>query len=183
MFPCLNGETAARDLTLTSTGGGSSSDMQRSPLYLVGCGWVGEDFKAPRSGAFLKHLGVHGVFCDAPEKTNAKTRAASIPRGLGTECMLRQNAKMHIPSRARASGCIFERRAFKLESGVQSTTSLPCTCPVPSHHSKQSEKCLSLLAEPICSPAGSVTAPSSTPSTCRSACTKPRAEGSPRSTS
>ena len=106
MSPCLNGETAARDLTLTSTGGGSSSDMQRSPLYLVGCGWVGEDFKAPRSGAFLKHLGVHGVFCDAPEKTNAKTRAASIPRGLGTECMLRQNAKMHIPSRVRASGCI-----------------------------------------------------------------------------
>ena len=90
MSPCLNGETAARGLTLTSTGGGSSSDMQRSPLYLVGCGWVGEDFQAPRSGASLKHLGVHGVFCDAPEKTNAKTRAASIPKALGTECMLRQ---------------------------------------------------------------------------------------------
>ena len=25
---------------------------------------------------------------------------------------------------------------------------LPCTCPVPSHHSKQSEKCLSLLCVP-----------------------------------
>ena len=44
MSPCLNGETAARDLTLTHYGGGSTSDMQRSPLYLVGCGWVGEDF-------------------------------------------------------------------------------------------------------------------------------------------
>ena len=48
---------------------------------------------APRSGAFLKHLGVHGVFGEAPENTNAKTRAASIPRALGTECMLRQKPK------------------------------------------------------------------------------------------
>ena len=67
---------------------------------------IHEDFQAPRSGASLWHLSVHRVLCEAPEKTDAKARAASIPRGLGTECMLRQNAKMHIRSGARASGCI-----------------------------------------------------------------------------
>ena len=95
--------------------------MQRSPLYLVGRGWVGEDFEAPRSGAFLWQPGVHGVLREAPENAGCEnTRREHSKR------VWKTRDRMHAQANARK--CISEGRARASECISRLLSRAPAQC-------------------------------------------------------